>query len=84
MKTPISAGPYERPSHLKSVLLEDGLVALADNPADIRQAAAGLKSRIEAIHRILNGPAAHPALRVKAKDDLVVLSREALSLWALL
>lgn len=74
----------ERAPHLRPVINESaGLVALADNPADIRQQVSAIKSRADAIARILGGPSAHPAVRARAKDDLVTLSKDALALWSL-
>lgn len=56
----------------------------ADNPPDVREAAASLKAGVDRIHRVLNAPCALPDARQRAKDALVVLSKEALSLWSLI
>lgn len=54
-----------------------------DNPLDVRQAVSALRGRLDQINRALGQPAALPATRQRAKDDLVALSREALVLWAI-
>lgn len=74
----------ERAPHLRPVITEQqGLAPLAENPADVRQQAAALKSRMDAIVRTLGSPACHPAVKAKAKDDLVALSKDALALWSI-
>lgn len=73
----------ESGAHLRSVILEEGLTPLQENPPGVRQAAASLKGKMERIVRVLNAPSAHPAVRASAKDDLVALSKEALALWSL-
>jgi len=54
-----------------------------DNPPEVRAAAAALGSRYDRIRRVLCSNAALPEARRRAKDELVVLSREALQLWSL-
>jgi hypothetical protein len=61
----------------------DHMPDLTTNPLEVRQAAQSLKSRMETISRVLGSPAAMPAVRMKAKDELVKLSREALALWSI-
>lgn len=72
--------------HLKPVVSSDATehVPLADNPIDVRERAAALLSGAQRINRVLNSPAAHPDVRRQAKDQLVALSKEALSLWSLI
>lgn len=53
------------------------------NPMDVREKAQALSARIGRINRVLASPAALPERRREAKDELVVLSREALQLWSL-
>lgn len=79
------SGKDERPAHLRPVLAESaGLVALETLPEDVRRQAAALKGRADRIARILSATAAHPAVRASAKDELIALSREALTLWSLI
>ncbi len=59
------------------------LPAHADNPTDVRQGVENLKAQVEAIRRVLGGPAALPEARRRAKDQLVALSKDALALWSL-
>lgn len=52
-------------------------------PADISRKCAALSARMNGIARVLERPSAMPAMKAKAKDDLVKLSQEALTLWSL-
>lgn len=52
-------------------------------PADVREKAGALHSRMERIRRVLTAASALPEVRRVAKDDLVALSKEALNLWSL-
>lgn len=61
----------------------DHMPDLVTNPLDVRRAAQSIKSRTETICRVLGSAAAMPAVRAKAKDDLVQLSKEALALWSI-
>lgn len=54
------------------------------NAPDVRERAQALSARMGRIARVLSSPAALPERRCEAKDELVVLSREALSLWSLI
>lgn len=73
----------ERPRHLRPVIAEEvGLAELQTIPDDVRQRSASLKGRMDRVARILSAPAAHPAMRATAKDELVMLSKEALALWS--
>jgi hypothetical protein len=71
--------------HLKPVVSTDPAahVPLRDNPTDVREQSAAILSRAQRIARVLNSPAAHPDVRAQAKDSLVALSKEALTLWSL-
>lgn len=71
--TPIRPEPEER----------EPLPAHVDNPLDVRRAAQALTARAESIRRVLNAPSALPEARQRAKDELVALSKDALSLWSL-
>lgn len=74
----------ERARHLRPVISEDvGLAELVTIPDEVRQQAAALKTMVDRIHRTLNSPAAHPAVRARAKDELVGASRAALTLWSI-
>jgi hypothetical protein len=55
-----------------------------DNVPAVREAAGALGSRYDRIRRVLCSNSALPEARRRAKDELVALSREALSLWALI
>jgi hypothetical protein len=68
---------------LKAVPPAPALPAHVDNAPDVRQAVEGLRGRVESIRRVLGQPAALPESRRRAKDELVALSKEALSLWSL-
>lgn len=52
-------------------------------PSDVREKAGALVSRMDRIRRVLTSASAMPAMKAQAKDDLVVLSKEALALWGL-
>lgn len=54
------------------------------NPPDVREKTQALSARMGRIARVLTSPAALPERRREAKDDLVVLSKEALQLWGLI
>ena len=66
--------PMERPK----------LPAHVTNDPDIRERAQALSARMGRIARVLSSPAALPERRREAKDDLVVLSKEALQLWSVI
>lgn len=53
-------------------------------PSDVREKAGSLTSRMGRINRVLSAPSALPETKRQAKDDLVVLSKEALALWSLI
>ena len=52
-------------------------------PNEVRERAGALHSRMDRIRRVLTAASALPATRAQAKDDLVVLSKEALALWSI-
>lgn len=52
-------------------------------PNDISRRCAALSARMRVIAGILERPSAMPAMKAKAKDELVKLSQEALMLWSL-
>jgi hypothetical protein len=54
-----------------------------DNVPAVREAAGALGSRYDRIRRVLCSNSALPEARLRAKDELVALSREALVLWSL-
>lgn len=56
----------------------------ADIPPDVREKAGALASRMNRIQQVLTKPSALPAMKAGAKDELVVLSKEALALWSLI
>lgn len=60
------------------------LPAHVTNPMDVREKAQALSARLGRINRVLASPAALPERRTEAKDELVVLSKDALALWSLL
>ena len=65
----------------------DPAAKLADhitNPEDVKQAVSSIAARMDRIKRVLGMPAALPEARRRAKDELVALSRESLTLWALI
>ncbi len=51
-----------------------------DNPLEVRQAAGAIRAHADQISRALGTPAAIPAIRERAQDDLIRLALEALSL----
>jgi hypothetical protein len=65
----------------------DPAAKLADHvnkPEDVKLAISSIAARMDRIKRVLGMPAALPEARRRAKDDLVALSRECLTLWALI
>lgn len=58
-------------------------IPLVETPTDIRNAAGRIFARAELIRRTLTAPATPPAMRARAKDELVKISQEALALWSL-
>lgn len=54
------------------------------NPPEVRERAQALAARLNRINRVLVSPAALPERRREARDDLILLAREALDLWSLI
>jgi hypothetical protein len=61
----------------------DKAVPLTTTATDVRSAAQALFAKAETIRRVLSAPACHDAMRARAKDDLVKLSKDALALWSI-
>lgn len=70
--------------NLKAVPKTEPLQRQETIPEDVRQSAAAIKASAERVFRVLGSPAALPAVKAAAKDELVRLSREALALWSVI